>query len=304
MNFNLFIIPNFLFFSVEIPIYSATITDELLKYHLPKNKINGVDYESYCNKIEFILLTGSDHEFNAATTYLHNPSIEGHVYDPKDTATSLQPNIVIGTFAGGPIALIQTNKEKNMNDFFETVMSIFPDAKYIISTGTSFAVQQKEMKLGDVFISSGLTVIDNYSVNIDDSMAYIHIQGSHMHTIDFLQTIFCFDSSVPENFEVTELRAADYQISDIISGVDLSEDSRLYNKTSIIVDLNAVGGDVNGRELMELQNEGKIKGFIVIKSITEYIDSRKNQIWKFTGAMAAVHYVEQKMMPYNCKSIN
>ena len=280
------------------------MTDELLKYHLPKNKINGVDYESYCNKIKFILLTGSDHEFNAAATYLHKPSIEGHVHDAKDTATSLQPNIVIGTFAGGPIALIQTSKENSMNNFFETVIGIFPDANYIISTGTSFAVQQKEMKLGDVFISSGITVIDDYSVNIDDSIAYIHIQGSHMNTTDFLQTMFCFDCSVPKIFKVTEFRAADYQISDIISGVDLSEDSRLYNKTSIIVDLNAVGGDVNGRELMQLQKEGKIKGFIVIKSVTEYIDSRKNDIWKFTGAMAAVHYVEQKMMRYNCKSIN
>ena len=280
------------------------MTDELLKNHLPKNKINGVDYESYSSKIKFILLTGSDHEFNAAATYLHSPSIEGHVQDAKDTATSLQQNIVIGTFAGGPIALIQTSKEKNMNNFFETVLGIFPDAKYIISTGTGFAVQQKEMKLGDVFISSGVTVIDDYSVNIDDSMAYIHIQGSHMHTIDFLQTMFCFDSSVPKKFEVTEIRVSDYQISDIISGIDLSEDSRLYNKTSIIVDLNAVGGDVNGRELMQLQNEGKIKGFIVIKSVTEYIDSKKKNIWKFTGAMAAVHYVEQKMIPYNCKSIN
>ena len=280
------------------------MTAELLKNHLPKNKIDGVDYKSYCNKIEFILLTESDHEFNAAATYLHNPSIEGHVQDAKDTATSLQPNIVIGTFAGGPIALFQTSKEKNMSDFFETVMGIFPDAKYIISTGTGFAVQQKDMKLGDVFISSGLTVIDNYSVNIDDSMADIHIQGSHMHTIDFLQRMFCFDPSVTKKFEVTEFRAADYQISDIISGVDFSEDSRLCNKTNIIVDLNVVGGDVNGRELMELQNEGKIKGFIVIKSVTEYIDWRKNHTWKFTGAMAAVHYVEQKMMPYNCKSIN
>ena len=284
------------YFSVEIPLYSESRIDELWKNHLPKYKVNGVDYESYCNKIEFILLTGSDQEFNAAATYLHNPSVDNHT-TIKDTATSLKPNIAIGTFAGGPIALIQTRKQKNTKDFFETVMDIFPEAKYIISTGTGFGFQQK-MKLGDVFISSGLTAIDDYSVNIDGTTAHIHVQGNYIQMIDLLQRIFCFDSSVTEKFNVTQFRAADYRISNIISGVDLSEDSRLHNKTDIIVDSNAVGGDINGRELMQLQNEGIIKGFIVIKSVT---NERKNHMWKFTGAMAAVHYVEQKMMPYNCK---
>ena len=78
----------------------------------------------------------------------------------------------------------------------------------------------------------------------------------------------------------------------------MAEDTRLYEKTSIIVHPSVVGGDINGRELLQWQNDGKISGFIVIKSVIGYVGERKSDTWKFTGALAAVHYVEQKMIPY------
>ena len=266
----------------------------------PKEKINGIEYEAYCNKIEFILFTGYDSEFKAASKYLRKPSVESHVdYEAiRNTATSLKPNIAIGSFAGGPIALIQRSTEKNMRQFLNDIMDIFPVAKYFISVGTGFGFQREEMKLGDVFISSGLTAVDDYSMSIDGTTAHINVQGQHIQTIELLQRIFCVDTSVEQNFPVTECRTAYYQVSNIVSSVSLAEDTRLYNKTSIIVHPSVVGGDINGRELLQWQNDGKISGFIVIKSVIGYVDERKSDAWKFTGALAAVHYVEQKMIPY------
>ena len=275
-----------------------------MQEYKPKEKINGVKYNAYCNKIEFILFTGCDSEFKAASTYLRNPSVESHV--KANTATSLKPNIAIGSFAGGPIALIQRSTEKNMKQFINDIMDIFPVAKYFISVGTGFGFQQKEMKVGDVFISSGLIAVDEYSVSIAGSTAHINVQSHHqIQTIELLQRIFCVDTSVEQNFRVTKDCTADYQVSKIVSSVSMAEDTRLYNKTSITVHPSVVGGDISGRELLQWQNDGKISGFIVIKSVIGYVDGRKSDVWKFTGALAAVHYVEQKMIPYMGKlSIN
>ena len=129
----------------EDPIYSLTLFEEAVQEHKPKEKINGVEYDAYCNKIEFILFTGCDSEFKAASTYLRKPSVESHAAI-RNTATSLKPNIAIGSFAGGPIALIQRSTEKNMKQFINDIMDIFPVAKYFISVGTGFGFQQKEMK--------------------------------------------------------------------------------------------------------------------------------------------------------------
>ena len=265
----------------------------------PKEKIEKIDgkYDAYCKKIEFILFTGCNSEFKAASTYLRKPSVESHEAI-RNTATSLKPNIAIGSFAGGPIALIQRSTETNMKKFINDIMGIFPVAKYFISVGTGFGFQQKEMKVGDVFISSGLIAADDYSVSIDGTTAHIYVQGHHsIQTIELLQKIFC-DTSVEQNFRVTKDRTADYQVSNIVSSVSMAEDTRLYNKTSITVHPSVVGGDINGRELLQWQNDGKITGFIVIKSVIGYVGEIKSDTWKFTGALAAVHYVEQKMIPY------
>ena len=265
----------------------------------PKEKIEKIDgkYDAYCKKIEFILFTGCNSEFKAASTYLRKPSVESHEAI-RNIATSLKPNIAIGSFAGGPIALIQRSTEKDMKKFINDIMGIFPVAKYFISVGTGFGFQQKEMKVGDVFISSGLIAVDEYSVSIDGTTAHIYVQGHHsIQTIELLQKIFC-DTSVQQNFRVTKDRTADYQVSNIVSSVTMAEDTRLYNKTSIAVHPSVVGGDINGRELLQWQNDGKITGFIVIKSVIGYVGERKSDTWKFTGALAAVHYVEQKMIPY------
>lgn len=50
----------------------------------------------------------------------------------------------------------------------------------------------------------------------------------------------------------------------------------------------AIGGEMEGGELLEFHNDQKIKGVIVIKGVADYADGKKEKDWQFTAAMAAL----------------
>ena len=286
----------------ETPAISSAFEEELVQQHLPKSKSGNIDYLSYTKKIEFILVAVSDKEYNAATTYLQRPSVEDQIHNiTNSVATRLDSHIAVGSFAGAPVALIKTGTGMHSKDILKNAMMIhFPEVKYIISIGTCYGFQPEEVKLCDVLISSELTLVDNHSVSTDGSTANINIQGNHIELKDLLKRIFCMDCNVMVDFEVSMSRTSNYHVSNIIFGVDIT-DVKLLDCNSIIVHPFAIGGDAHGKDLWQLQMEGIIDGFIVIKSVVEYVNHSKNDIWKFTGAMSALHYVKEKMMPYMCK---
>ena len=285
----------------ETPAFSSTYEEKLVKQHLPKSRFGNIDYHSYTKKIEFILVAGSDKEYNAATTFLQRPSVEDQIHNiTNNVATSLDSHIAVGSLAGAPVALIKTGPGMHSKDILKNAMIHFPKVKYIISIGTCYGFQPEEVKLCDVLISSELTFADNHSVSTDGSTAIINIKGNHVEIKDLLKQIFCMDSNVMVNFNVSMSRTSNYHVSNIIFGVDIT-DVKLLECNSITVHPFAIGGDAHGKDLLQLQMEGIIDGFIVIKSVNEYVNHSKNDIWMFTGAMSALHYVKEKMMAYMCK---
>ena len=258
----------------ETPAISSTSEEELVQQHLPKSRFGNIDYLSYTKKIEFILVAVSDKEYNAATTYLQRPSVEDQIHNfiTNNVATSLDSHIAVGSFAGAPVALIKTGPGMHS---LKNAMIHFPAVKYIISIGTCYGFQPEEVKLCDVLISSELTFVDKHSVSTDGSTADIN---SKVETNDLLKRIFCTDSNVMVDFKVSKSRTSNYHVHPF-----------------------ANGGDAHGKDLRDMQKENIIDGFIVIKSVVEYVNHSTNDIWKFTGAMSALHYVKEKMMPYMCK---
>ena len=288
------------------PAYSSTYEEKLVKQHLPKSRIGNIDYHSYTKKIKFILVAVSDKEYNAATTYLQKPSVEDQIHNmTNNVATSLDSHIAVGSFAGAPVALINIGTGMYSKDIFKNAMIHFPKVKYVISIGTCYGFQPEEVKLCDVLISSVLTLVDNHSVSTDGSTANINIQGNHVEIKDLLERIFCIDSNVMVDFKVSMSRTSNYHVSNIIFGVDIT-DIELLDSNIIKVHPFAIGGDAHGKDLLQMQMEGIIDGFIVIKSVIEYVNHSKTDtcIWKFTGAMSALHYVKEKMMSYICKFYN
>ena len=282
----------------ETPAISSTYEEELVQQHLPKSRFGNIDYLSYTKKIEFILVAVSDKEYNAATTYLQRPSVEDQIHDiTNNVATSLDSHIAVGSFAGAPVALIKTGTGMHS---LKNSMIPFPEVKYIISIGTCYGFQPEEVKLCDVLISSELTLVNNHSVSTDGSTANINIQGNHVEIKDLLKRIFCMDSNVMVDFKVSMSRTSKYHVSNMIFGVAIT-DFKLHDSNSINVHPIAIGGDAHGKDLLQLQIDGIIDGFIVIKSAVEYVNHSRNDTWKFTGAMSALHYAKEKMIPYMCK---
>ena len=272
---------------------------ELLERTLPKSKLRNVDYISYSRKIEFLLLTLNDHEFGAAATYLQRPSAES-LKEPN-SATKLQPNILVGTFAGAPVALIKADQKKIARvQYLKDALIHFPNAKYIISVGTSYGFQQNLIKLGDIFVSSSFTEVMDYSVSVYGHTVYIDIQGNTTEVENLLYRVFCGNSSLQKNFKIYS-HGVNCHVSDVITGVSQTE--KILGKSNIIVNPFAAGGAAEIKDLLQLQKLEVINGFIIIKSVSEYFNGLKSDEWKFKGAMTALHYVEQKLTPYIRKLI-
>ena len=273
-------------------ILSAEENDLLIR-SLPKSRLSNVDYISYCQKIEFLLLTVSDLEFDAATTYFQSPSAENSM--GADSATNLEPNIVVGTFAGAPVALIKVERREFRVQYWKDAW--FPSAKYIIKVGTGYGFQRNMIELGDIFISSSLTDVTRYSLRTDGHDAYIDFKGSTKDIENLLHRVFCGNTNVQRKFKIY-FHSFNCHVSNVITGINMIETSGLQSKHIVGVHPFAIGGDVEGRNLLQLQEEKVISGFVIIKSVSEYVNGIQGYDYKFRGAMTALHYVEQKLILY------
>ena len=256
---------------------------------MPTQTNPGIDYKAYNAKIEFILSVTSDSEYEAAITYIGRPSIEDGM-TKSDVATILEPNsVVVGKFAGAPVALVKTGGGSQIREDLERELKHFQNAKYILCIGTGCGFQKEKINSGDVFISSKLTAV----IAKDDSEVRMKVDTIEID--DLLHSIFCSKSMNISDCNVSRDRTAKYLVDNVISGVNSVE---LYNRASNIMSSPAIGGDMEGKELVHLKN---VKGFIVIKSVTKYIDGSRKDTWNFTGTMAALHYVKECLTPYISK---
>ena len=280
-------------FAEELPYYSPESQKALLAKHSPTQKNPNIDYKPYNDKIEFILSVASDSEYEAAITYIGRPSIEDGM-TKSDVATILEPNtVVVGKFAGAPVALVKTRGGSQIRENLERELKHFQNAKYILCVGTGCGFQKARMDFGDVFISSKLTAVKSITKDYSE----VHMEVDTIEICDLLRSIFCSTSMNISDCDVSKDRTAKYVVGNIISGVNSVE---LYNKARKLLESLAIGGDIEGKELVHLKN---IKGFIVIKSVTEYFDGRRKDTWNFTGTMAALRYVKECLTPYISKLI-
>ena len=277
----------------EVPYYSSESQTALQAKHLPTQTNPNIDYKSYNDKIEFILSVASDSEYEAAITYIGRPSIEDGM-TKSNVATILEPNtVVVGKFAGAPVALVKTRGGSQIREDLERELKHFQNAKYILCIGTGCGFQKAKIDFGDIFISSKLTVVKS----IRKDYSEVHMEVDTIEIDDLLYSIFCSTSINISDCDVSKDRTAKYLVDNVISGVNSVE---LYNKARKILRSPAIGGDMEGQELVHLKN---IKGFIVIKSVTEYIDGSRKDTWNFTGTMAVLHYVKECLTPYISKLI-
>ena len=56
-----------------------------------------------------------------------------------------------------------------------------------------------------------------------------------------------------------------------------------------------IGGEMEGGELLKLQQDGKVEGVIVIKGVADFADKDKAKHWQYTAAKAALHYIKVQL---------
>lgn len=249
------------------------------------------DLGKFCKEVEIIVLTINDNEFHAAVLFMEKPpgNFEKAVFYPE-------ANMVVGMFANKKTALIQSDVGANCSSFITEALNIFPSAQYVIGVGVCFAFNPEIIKLGDVLVSKQICDVTNLKFKRNGK---IEDRGQTINVVDDLKKLFCFDPL--HEFNVTSSRCSIVHCGTIVSYAALMNNKSMRNKFHAAVP-TAIGGEMEGGELLQFERKRKIKGVIVIKGVVDYADGTKSKEWQFTAAMAAMNYTESKLLRVACLS--
>ncbi len=243
----------------------------------------------FCKEVEFILQTVNDNEYQAAVIMMGPPS---------DTFTKsvVFPSAgkVVGLFADHKAALIQTDVGSNSTDYIEDALHTFPNAKYVIGVGVGYAFDRSKYKLGDVMVFQKISDLRNLKF----SNGEIINRGETVNVVNTLTSVFCKDLSFDEEFEVSQAqRHSKVYTGRYASYAAVLDNEEMRDKFRAAVP-EAIGGEMEGGELLRFQQKRKIEGVIVIKGVVDYGEGVRTKEWQFTATMAALKYTQSKLHYY------
>ena len=277
---------------LELPFYKEE-AERLTKYLAskpsppPDQGTKEFEYvEKFRLRIEVILQTVNENEYQAATTVLEKPGdmFERAVVFPKG-------GMVVGMFAKKRVALIQTDMGENAFDFIEDAIKTFPNALYVIGVGVCYSFDKEKYKLGDVLVSKKISNLANMKW---DEKGQVENRGQIVQVVQDLRRIFCSDL-VQVPFKVSQSRSSKVHSGTIISHPMLISNKEIRDKIHAEI-RTAIGGDMEGGQLLRFEQKRQIKGIIAIKGICDYADGKEAKDWQFISALAALHYTKSKLL--------
>ena len=225
----------------------------------------------------------NDNEFQAATTYITAPNST----DGSGNGTRFCGGI-LGMFAGIKIALIQTRPGANSGtDMREKITKLGLKCEYIIAVGVCFAFDTKTHLLSDILIANRITSTEDYKF----AGSEVRLRGSRYELEGYLNEVFCREI-YNWDFKVSSSNRPSKPCCGLfLSGPILfsSEDEQEKFKRA---EPEAIGGEMEGYQLLKLKDDEIVKEIIVIKAIADYGDEDKAKNWQFTAAMAAFDFVQ------------
>ncbi len=237
-------------------------------------------------EVQLILQVVNENEYQAATTYMKPPT------DNFDRAVLFpRANMVVGRIGGIKTVLLQADMGNYVRAYVEEAIELFPKALYIVSTGVCYAFSPYWVNFADVLVSDRISDLGN---NRFDSNDDIVDQGQTVNVDHELNALFCMNLEQDPQFNVTQDRHSNVYAGNMVSYPALVDNSIIRDKIYAAIP-GVYGGEMEGGELLKLQQDGKIKGVIVIKGVSDYADGSKTQDWQFTAASAALHYIESKL---------
>ncbi len=269
--------------------------EELVRDNIPARspEKHTEEYEllqKYQNQVEVILHTLNYNEYNAATTYLSAPDIEGGSFERATTFPCI--GTVLGTFAEKKVALVQTEQGSKIRGDIERAIEMFPNAICILGIGVCYAMDDQKYKLGDVLISNQINDLENLKYRADGE---VEDRGQAINIIPPLLRIFCKNTEHHEALMMVTSECHSKAFPgllvcspQLINNLDVRE----IIKKAV---LTAIGCETEGGELLKFIGKENIKGIIIIKGVIGYADGRKSKEWHFMAAMAAFKYAESKL---------
>jgi nucleoside phosphorylase len=252
--------------------------------------------QKFSREVEIILLTINDNEFHAALNFIEKPveTLEKSVFFPK-------PNMVVGMFADKKTAVIQTAMGGKCDFYIYEAITAFPEAQFVIGVGVCYAFDSEKHKLGDVLVSDKIVDI----ANIKFTRGKIEDRGQVLDVFPQLYAMFCQDCD--NEYMVTDTRESKVYSGEIASYSSLMNDRVMRNRFQK-AHPKAIGGEMEGGVLLDIERKRKIKGVIVIKGVADYADGYKSKEWQYTAAMAALNYTKTKLLRVptlrdKCKSV-
>ena len=247
--------------------------------------------QDFCSKITFIVQAVSENEYQAAVTLMKPPA-----HTPFTKAVVFpRPGTVIGMFADKKTALIYTGEGSDCSDYVQDAIDTFPNAHFIIGIGVGYAFDNEQHKLGDVLVSKQICDLKNLRFNRNNELTD---RGQRVNVVKDLASVLCMDLTHEEQFEVSDTK----RCSNVVAGQFVSipaivESKDIREKIHRSVP-EAIGGDMEGGELLKFRMKGKIEGMVVVKGVSHYADGHRAEEWEFTASLAALHYANSKLHYY------
>ncbi len=247
-----------------------------------KPRISGIDYQSFLDRVEYVISVVNKNEYNAATTFISSPDIE----EEKTQLTNYESTVYLGMMKHHPVGLIQHGPGRKAAETLQKGLKFFPNVKYVVATGVCYGFDKNEVKYGDVLISKQIEDLGPVRI----SKNTIESRGP---TKD-IESVFCTNIGM-EGLPVSSNRKAKHFAGKIVSASILIDDLDLKNKIANSLTGKLLGGEMEGGELLQLQEKGvtvrdgstrKIE-VIIIKAVVDYADGKKNKVWQFMAAQAA-----------------
>lgn len=243
--------------------------------------------QKFSLEVEVILQTVNENEYQAATTFLKPP-------DEMFSKAVVFPKVgmVVGMFADKKTALIQTDMGEDAGEFIAEAIGTFSSAVYVIGVGVCYSFDRSKFRLGDVIVSKQVA---NLAKTKFDAQGRVENRGQIVAVVDDLQRIFCRDLIHDPDFKVCLTRSSQVHSGTIISYPILIDNKEMREKFHDEI-RNAIGGEMEGGQLLKFEQKRKIKGIIAIKGVVDYADGNKAKNWQFISALAALHYTKSKLL--------
>ena len=176
--------------------------------------------------------------------------------------------IVVGTFAGKKVALIQTELGMNIEEYVDDAIGIFTNARYVIGVGVCFAFDRSKHLLGDVLVSNKISNLANLEFSSDGE---IKNHGEIIRVVHELRRIFCITTKHESDIKVSAGRISKVYKGTFVSCPIKVNSEMMCDGIHSAVD-TAIGGEMEGGQLLKFVDRGKIEGVVVIKGVANYGD--------------------------------